>query len=71
MVTARFKCVGDECGKGTFLSGDPLGYVSYKIALTPEARSARKELAYFRDTEGVPVNFFLKSLRVYSSELCP
>ncbi|WP_374028930.1 type II secretion system protein J [Bdellovibrio bacteriovorus] len=68
-VTTTFECKGYQCGRGVYLEGDPTGRVTYRIALSAAART-RKELSYLRDVVGVPVDFSIKSLRVYSAEIC-
>lgn len=68
-VTTTFECKGYQCGRGQFLEGDPTGRIAYRIAISAAARG-RKELSYLRDVAGVPVDFSLRSLRLYSSELC-
>lgn len=70
-VTSTFECKGAECGTGNFLVGDPTGRIIYRINLLATAHIHKELLSLKNTLTGIPIDFSLKDLRIYSSEICP
>lgn len=67
-VTSTFECRGAQCGTSQFLHGDPTGRIIYQIRTLSSNNRALRNLKNV--IVGVPVDFSMRTLRLYANDLC-